>query len=207
MNLASLKFLSLSTIALLAGCAATPSEETASAGQDMDLASATSPNGYTSAYTENTHATPLDTCKVTRNDYIQAAECGEMAGYTMTIAKDVSDPSIPVGEGLSMRTPLFDLEVPFEALPAVGNVPARPGIKTGSGYFAKLAEWRGKGTKSATAADPYSGRVEPVALIQRYFTATADAPYGSFKGQNQLLIFKLTPEAVCPRALGVMFVR
>lgn len=182
MKLGILAVSSLAALSLVVGCAAeTPDEGVASDTQDLVTA--------TSAYTETSRLNPLDACTQTYEaaDEVDPKgtryDCGEMGGYTFVAATYDE-----TGIGTNIRTPNGTYGV---------NLYAVDGVDGKDAYFGKLAEWRGRGITSATAAAPYSGRVEPTALIMRYFTASDAAPYGSFRGKNGLLVIKLTPEAVC----------
>lgn len=173
---------SLASLVLVAGCAAEQEEDIA--GSSQDLVSATS------AYTESGRAESLDACRLTR-DFDAASgrparwDCGEMGGYTLVASQGGEMGQLPL-----VRTPngTFSLDI------ATGS-PAFAPIDVRHGHFAKLAEWRGRGLVSATAAAPYSGRVEPSALIMRYFHPAS--PGADFQGANTLLVVKLAPEGAC----------
>jgi len=187
MKLGIVALTSLASLVLIAGCAPETPDDAAAESSAQDLVSATS------AYTESSRTWSLDACTYTHEKMSPEAtfqgdryDCGEMNGYTL-----VAEAREESGHAAYVRTPsgTYSLQL--------GLQPGLDWQATHWGYFGKLAEWRGRGITSSTPAAPYSGRVEPYALIMRYFTPSSMSDGAQFTGSNSLIVAKLSPEGVC----------
>ncbi len=155
--------LALAFIALLAPLAGC-SAPTDDAGETSDKLA-----GNQSAYTplgENDHCEVLSEVKEGEDVLSVESNCGGMGGYEILV-NDGDERQM-----VTIRTPTgdYDLEL-YKHLPAMG-------------YLGNKAEWRGK----ALAI----GKVDPTALIFRYFTPTEQQ-----SNKSSLVVAKLTKDGAC----------
>ncbi|MFO0741615.1 MAG: hypothetical protein U0270_37305 [Labilithrix sp.] len=174
-KLSGTAFASLASLLLVAGCAVETRDEAGAASADLSGTSATS------AYTDVSITTPLDACTSTQmpagevDEMGDRYDCGAMGRYTLVAGAYEETSAAPF-----IRTPTGTYYL--DAFSA--------GVNTRYGYLGKKAEWRGRGIAI--------GQVEPTALILRIFTPGQDETgYGTFTGDNSLIVAKITPDNAC----------